>query len=321
MPLEVPDAPEMHVDLRLPESGIEGRVVDDASQAPIANAEVVLRSTEEVQGNGILGQMLSREGRSVRKRTQDDGTFTFERLSPGEYSLSARPQNEPAAPDGTASPAMAHGPSDPMIVRIEENRTEHDLLLRLPHALSLGGHVVDAQKNPIPGATVLLSLQPKSNDAVQHGRTDASGQFLISGLAAGTYRATATAKGFADSSTSNVKVESGATKPAECEIVLQTGVHVSVRVYAADGGPASGARADLYPLSGERTNDPANTGKAIQNLFSGEGASDASGLIDLGRYMPGEYRLEVQRGFSKATDPRVVLKPGQGEVELKIDLR
>jgi hypothetical protein len=310
----------MHVDLRLPESGLEGRVVDELTQAPISGAEVVLRSTEEVQGSGMLGQLLSREGRSVRKWTDDEGHFTFERLAPGEYTIAARPPANSPAKDGASSAADAHGPSDPVLVRVEENRTQHDLVLRLPHALSLEGRVVDAQKNPIQNATVLVTLQKGPGDSVQHARSDATGHFVVMGLAAGTYRATATATGYADGTTSNVKVEKDATKPPECEIVLQKGVHVSVRVYAADGSPASGARADLYPLSGERTTDPANTGKAIQNLFSGEGAADASGLIDLGRYLPGEYRLEAQRGFSKATDPKVVLKAGQDEVELKIDL-
>ena len=36
--------------------------------------------------------------------------------------------------------------------------------------------------------------------------------------------------------------------------------------------------------------------------------------------MPGEYRLEARRGLSKATKPNVVLKAGEDELELKIDL-
>ena len=104
------------------------------------------------------------------------------------------------------------------------------------------------------------------------------------------------------------------------EAVQRKGVRVSVIVYAQNGAPASGARADLYPAKGERTNDPANAGKAIENLFSGAGASGPDGKIELGRYMPGEYRLEAQRGFSKATDPEVTIAAGRDEVELKIDL-
>jgi hypothetical protein len=317
MPLEVPDAPEMRVDLRLPESGLEGRVVDEATQAPIQRAEVVLRSTEQVQGSGVLGQLLSREGRSMRKWTDEAGAFAFERLAPGEYTLVARPPSKAAAETQTG-PGWA--PSEPVLVRIVENRTDHDMVVRLQPALSLEGRVVDARKNAIPRATVLVSLQKGGGDSIQHALSDDTGRFEVTGLAPGDYRATATAKGFADGSAQNIRVERGASKPPECEIVMQTGVRVSVRVYGANGAPASGARADLFPLKGERTTDPANAGKAIENLFSGEGASDADGRIDLGRYLPGEYRLEVQRGFSKATDPHVVLKAGTDEVELKIDL-
>jgi hypothetical protein len=251
----------------------------------------------------------------VRKSTNDAGEFAFERLAPGEYTLTARSRNRGEDADSTP---VAHAPSDPVTVRIEENRTDRDVIVHLQPALSLEGRVVDEQKNAVEGATVLVALQ--KGDAVERARTSATGQFTVSGLAPGKYRVTATRSGFADGIVSDVEVERNASKPPACDVVLHKGVHVLVRVYAANGAPASGARADLFPLKGERTSDPANTGKAIENLFSGEGASDANGRIDLGRYMPGEYRLEVQRGFSKAADPRVVLKAGTDEVELDIDL-
>ena len=313
MSLDVPDAPEMRIDLRLPEAGVEGRVVDEATNQPVAGAEVVLRSTDVPQSSGLLGQFLSREGRATRDTTDEKGNFDFERLAEGEYEIVVKSPRK-----GDAKGRYA--PSEPQRVVIVADRVERDLLVRLQPALTLSGRVVDAQKVPIPDATVLVSMQKGVSDVLERGRTDADGKFEVAGLSPGTYRATATSSGFADGVVSNLEVTRAASKPPECEIVLQKGVLVSVRVFGANGAPASGARADLYPLEGERTADPANAGKAIQNLFTGEGASGVDGRVELGRYLPGKYRLEVQRGFSRATDPKVVVKDGATELELTIDL-
>ncbi len=319
MPLEVLDVPEMRVELRLPESGLAGTVIDENTKAPIAGSQVQLRSTEKVQASGMLGALISSEGRAVNQRSDEDGKFEFERLSPGEYLLVARPPSTPPkSADGASETRYAA--SEPVRVRIEENRTERDVVVALQAGLTLEGTVVDAQKSPVSGATVYVRQQGGATNAVEQAITGKLGRFKTTGLSPGLYRVTVTAQGFADGTLSDVKLERGTSKPADVEIVVQKGVHVIVRVFAPGGAPASGARGDLFPLQGDRTNDPASAGKAIQNLFSGEGASDESGRIDMGRYMPGEYRLEVQRGFSKAADPRVVLKAGEDEVELRIDL-
>src|SRR4029079_17213089 len=95
--------------------------------------------------------------------------------------------------------------------------------------------------------------QKGGGDSFQHARSDADGRFVVLGLAAGTYRATASATGFADGTATDIKVAREDVKPPVCEIVMQKGVHVVVRVYAADGSPAAGARAALYPESGRAT--------------------------------------------------------------------
>ncbi|MBL8859083.1 MAG: carboxypeptidase regulatory-like domain-containing protein [Planctomycetes bacterium] len=313
MSLDVPDLPEMRIDLRLPEAGVEGVVVDEASNKPLEGAEVVLRSTDAIESSGILGQFLSREGRSMRDNTNAKGEFSFERLAEGEYELLVRGVRR-----GDAKGKFA--PSTALRVRVDGNRVESGIVVRLQSALSLQGRVVDSTKAPVKNATVLLTVQEGASDNIERAKTNDNGEFEITGLSPGTFRATATADGFADGTTGDIKLERGQGKQPTCEVVLQKGVKVYVTVYSANGTPASGARADLFPAQGERTNDPANAGKAIQNLFTGEGASGTDGRIELGRYMPGEYRLEVRRSFSKATKPNVVLKPGEDEVEIKIDL-
>lgn len=312
MMLDVPDQAELRVDLALPEGGLEGKVVDDATNQPIAACDVVIRSTEKQEGQGLLGSFLSREGRASRDTTDDKGLFSFERLAGGEYEVTVR---GPKRGDTKGK----YAPADAVRVKIDDNRTERDFVVRLQSSLSLKGEVVDARKQPIVGATVLVSLQKGGYDLLERAKSDAAGRFEINGLSAGTYKATATIDGYADGTTNNIKIERNG-KIVDTEIVMQKGALVSVRVYQSNGAPASGARAELKPLKGENTADPANAGKALQGLFTGEGAADSSGHIDLGRYLPGEYRLDAQRGFSKATNPKVVIPADRDEIELRIDL-
>lgn len=314
MSLEVPDAPEMRVDLRLPESGVEGTVVDESTNEPVAGAEVVLQSTESApESSGILGRFLSREGRASRDTTDEAGAFAFDRLEPGEYELIVRGVRR-----GTSR--GRYSPSEPVRVRVDANAVERGLIVRLQPALALKGRIVDGAKAPIQGATVLATSRQGRADFVERAISDEHGEFEITGLPAGEFRLTATAEGYADGSKDGIELVRGADKPAPCELVLTKGVHVTVTVFGSNGAPASGARADLYPTEGQRASDPANAGKAIQNLFTGEGASGADGRIDLGRYAPGAYRLEVRRGLSKAVRPKVVLAPDEDEVRLDVDL-
>jgi hypothetical protein len=48
--------------------------------------------------------------------------------------------------------------------------------------------------------------------------------------------------------------------------------------------------------------------------------SDADGRIDLGRFVPGDYRLDVTRGTSVLEVPRVSIRGDRPEVEIRADL-
>ena len=93
-----------------------------------------------------------------------------------------------------------------------------------------------------------------------------------------------------------------------------------MRVFGPDGRPLSGARADLVRTQGDPKLQAANAGRMMTRLFSGEGASETDGRVDLGRFSSGEYKLEVQRGFSKVSVRDVKIKSGEDEVELRAEL-
>lgn len=310
MRLEVPDAPELVIALHCPEGGLEGLVVDAAGNA-VTEADLVLRPRErgERQG-GLLGSLIGGEGTAYRASTDKEGRFSFERLDAGRYELVARPRGKAKA---------QHAPSEPMRVVIDEDRVTRGVKIELPAALAIVGVVKDAQGAPVSGAEVFASAK-EQRGAGDRARTNAEGRFELQGLAPGTYEVSATKDGFARSASKSAELAKSAGKSRDVELVLEKGVVVTARIYGNDGRPASGARAELVAKSGGNAARAADAGRAIQGLFSGEGASDADGRVELGRFLPGEYRLEAQRGLAKTTVPDVKVPTGVDEYEVRVEL-
>jgi len=76
-------------------------------------------------------------------------------------------------------------------------------------------------------------------------------------------------------------------------------------LYRADEGPSL---------------DSSDANRVLEGMFKGEGASDPEGKIEMGRFLPGEYRLEVQRGGANVEIPRVTIRGDRAEVELRAEL-
>jgi hypothetical protein len=101
--------------------------------------------------------------------------------------------------------------------------------------------------------------------------------------------------------------------------VLQKGVRVRVRIVDSTGQPVSGAYAQLVPKGG-RAAGGAGAQRILNSFFQGDGSSGDDGLFELGRFTPGEYRLEVQRGFAKTAKDPVKVEAGREEQELQAEL-
>jgi hypothetical protein len=114
-------------------------------------------------------------------------------------------------------------------------------------------------------------------------------------------------------------VEVTRERSEEVELVLPVGIQVSVRVVDGAGRPVSGAAARLIALEGNAAAGAADAERMFGRFFSGGGTSGADGRLELGRYAPGRYRLEVQRGFARA-EPQEVELAGGGDVELRARL-
>jgi hypothetical protein len=105
----------------------------------------------------------------------------------------------------------------------------------------------------------------------------------------------------------------------ELKIVLQVGVEVRLLVMGSDGAPVRGARGKLTLVNGGG-GAVTDVGGAFGSLFSGDGATGEDGRSVLGRYSPGTYRLEVWRGFQRATLPEVILEEGVLVEDISINL-
>jgi protocatechuate 3,4-dioxygenase beta subunit len=165
MNLEVPDVPELELELELPHGGIEGVVLDDATNEPVAGAEVLLNSTEKPAqgGGGLLGGLMGRENRSQRRSSDERGRFQFERLRTAEYEIVVRSPREKEL-------RGRYAPSAPRRIQVDERRTERNVELRLAAALTLKGVVKDAAGLPVKDVSVVATPEGGAAAGAQRQR-------------------------------------------------------------------------------------------------------------------------------------------------------
>jgi protocatechuate 3,4-dioxygenase beta subunit len=307
---EIPDVPEFRLDLRMPDGALAGRVVDAATGDGIAFADLTLRRTEQVESGGWLGKMISQESGQERGRGDDKGDFRFERLAAGSYELTVR---APRAETGT----RAYAPSNPISVEIRDDATTDGVEVRLLPALALAGRVVDERGAGVDGALLLAMRVDQPNSSPERANSDSDGKFAFTSLASGAYDISASADGFASTTKKAVAVD--LEHLDALEIALPRGVEVSVKVLGSDGQPVTGATGHLARAGDSQPVNGADVGRAFTNLFSGKGVSDSKGILELGKFEPGVYHLEVQRGTQRAQED-VKIDAG-ARVELRVRLQ
>jgi Carboxypeptidase regulatory-like domain len=310
MTVEIPEQDDVQLDLALPEGVIGGVVLDAASGEPAKEANVTLIALDAPSSGGLLGGMMGPQMSRDRRRLGDDGTFSFERLEAGRYRLDVGSPNW-----GDNEGRWA--PIEPMDIELRRNERADDLVLRLEPSLSISGKVRGEGGEPVGGASVFAVRSDLESAARARGQADDSGEFKLRGVAPGTWTLSATADGYASGSVHGVKVEHGKDDPVE--LVLPRGVEVSVRVTDGTGRPVSGAAARLIPLEQSPDASAAEAQRMMARMFRGEGTSGADGRLALGRFSPGRYRLEVQRGLARALPEEVELEAGN-DVELRARL-
>jgi hypothetical protein len=164
-------------------AAISGVVVSDEAQPkPLRRARVTISGGELAVAATVI--------------TNDDGTFLFDRLPAGRYTIAAAKDAYVTTAHGAS---RSGGPGNPIAVRGDERR---QITVRLPRGAVITGTVTGTDGQVLAGATVAASvsrflpiageriLQPAGPPVV----TDDRGIYRIFGLAPGDYLVSASVR-------------------------------------------------------------------------------------------------------------------------------
>lgn len=303
--VDVPDEPELWLELALPWAGARGRVVAAEDGRPVARAWVELVPAAQPELDPFVAMTLYGRAGNERVRTDGDGVFSFLGYAAGSYRVLVQP---PRGED-LGSPA-------PVEVELREDEVTGGLRIELPPALALAGFV-EGPEGPLHRARV-VAIAVDGRPTKGRDLTDDAGRFRIEGLGPGTYELLATAEGHAEGRSEAIEVRAGSTE--EPRIRLTPGVELSLSVVSSAGEPLAGARASVFDERGRPLTRGAPDKGNVFSFFTQDAGSDADGRLALGRYAPGTYRVQVWRGAMTARIEDVVLETGP-PVELAAELR
>jgi protocatechuate 3,4-dioxygenase beta subunit len=302
-----------------PKTGsVAGVVIQEKSEEGIAKALVILRRDQEGGVGAITGP---------------DGKFTLRDVDPGTYVLTAER-------DGYV---VARGQSQ--TVQVQAGQTTADLKLKLQRTGAVSGRILDADGDPVPNVSVLVSSVRGKDDrsANRYGATNDRGEYRIFQIVPGGYRLSATYSprsrfdgvriqpaatagaapvsggeayptvyypGLTDSRQAGVvKVEPGADlQGLDLQLVRTHGVRVRGRVAVSYSPAPLFLTVDLAPISQRET-----PGQLLNVLVR-----DPKGEFEFQGVLPGSYRLQVQAlGLDEASrmSAHRALEVGASDIE------
>lgn len=250
-----------------PASSLRGSVVNSAGE-PVEGAEVSAVVKPE-------GPSMRFGGQVQKAQTEASGSFVVRSLEPGAaYRLEATADGY--APGGAE--ARTGQPGDPT------SRPE-PVEITLGRGAQAFGRVVDESDQPVAGATVELESQG-SGDPMEMMRrmmldvppageatSDADGMFSFRHVAAGSYRMSAKAPGFAAASVPGIELTEGAEEIDLGTLVLSPGVKVHGVVVDSAGQGLEGAEIRMTVQQG---------GAMMRVFTSPRGPADATSGSDGG---------------------------------------
>ena len=226
---------------------IQGRVLTDGSNAPIAGARVLLMPA---------GRPTGPMGPPPQATTGEDGAFAFARVTPGDYRIDI--QKTGYVPFFFVSPGARPAPLPVLHVGVGEPTDAG--VFHLQKGGVIAGRVLDVNGEPLAEARV-MALQrtsmagfPRLNPAPGQGQqTNDIGEFRVSGLPAGEYfisaspsmttmfnrSGAATAKPVSAHTTTATMYYPGATDPAAAQpITVTAGETVTGIQFTMQSSPA-----------------------------------------------------------------------------------
>jgi protocatechuate 3,4-dioxygenase beta subunit len=263
---------------------LAGRVLGPDG-AGLAGAAVVAQRRLERQDRAWTAP------RPVRARSANDGSFRFDDLAPGNYSVAA------TAPGllGAARDGMAIAASAP-VTGVE---------LRLSHGgVTLSGRVKEASGGMVPGAQLFAEQKGVHSDrgvgslGVFTTETAPDGRYSLQ-LVPGRYHVYVSADGYTRTHTS-VTLSADET----CDLVVEPAAHIRGRVVRGEGGTAvEGAEVAAEPDE-----------RGLRSLF-GPVITDANGAFHIDELPPAGYRLTARNGNLVGRTAQRVLVASAAAVE------
>ena len=155
-----------------PQAAIAGSVVDALTGQPLSGAQVLVRAL----GGGRSGEPSS-------TRTNSDGQFAVEHLSPGRYLVSA-------THDGYVN-QQGFGARRRMAMITGTERID-GFVVRLTPSASISGRILDNMGKPLPNASVRAMRRSNASWArglsnITSVQTNAAGEYRVTDLPRGDY--------------------------------------------------------------------------------------------------------------------------------------
>jgi len=238
--------------------------------------------------------------------TEADGSFSFQRLTPGPYKLYTRAKGE----DEKRVPSQS---LDLTVIDGETTRVEFKDLSAT--AVQVSGQVL-RNGQPLLRARVMVSWADRTRPYfTRDTETDAQGRFAITLDEAGDYQFTVSGSGLTGITLLTVKIP----QVARHEIVLAFGTgSISGRVLGSRGDPVAGSQVQAFIRRKPGDAGPAGGGSAT---------TDGDGRFAFAELPAGTYRLQA-RGASLGSlgfdgpgrSEELVIEPGQEVRDVVVQL-
>lgn len=276
---EIPDVPKYFLGIELPTGTVGGTVLDAAAGLPLEGISVRLIGEKE-SGEGAGSRRRWGSYRSTRSGS--DGSFSFNKVSAGAYTVRAEPSREMEGVHGTG---FRTGEINGLAVA--DAQSVRGLEIKLQQGGAIEVTASDSDGQPLNRAFVSAVSKSTEGRTVRN-RTDEAGTTRLLGLPPGEYNVTVTAGGMGQAFEKGIRLEEGRVR--KIAITLEKGYPVTVRLADENGQPVESA---LIQVNDSRGNS-LTTRSGLRGLGrAGSGREVEAGSYYLGTLAPGSYTLRA----------------------------